>query len=85
MREERADWGRVGPASRQWAGLAGCLEPAAFHQGFFADQIRDILEKAAAVAGDISSNCFLANELEESRGSQGRMAPMGCAGGPLLP
>lgn len=50
----------------------------------FADQIRAILEKAAAVAGDISSNCFLANELEESRGSQGRMAPMGYAGRPLL-
>lgn len=50
----------------------------------FADQIRAILEKAPAVAGDISPNCFLANELEESRGSQDRMAPMGCAGRPLL-
>ena len=32
----------------------------------FADQIRATLEKAAAVAGDISSNSVLANELEGS-------------------
>ena len=51
----------------------------------FADQIRATLEKAAAVARDISSNSFLANELEGSRGSQERIAPLGCAGRPLLP
>lgn len=51
----------------------------------FADQIRATLEKAAAVARDNYSNSFLANELEESGGSQGRMAPLGCAKRPLLP
>lgn len=85
---EKAKWG-AGPASRPVlevvsAGLAGLSEPAASTRGV-ADQIRATLEKAAAVAGDISSNCFLANELEGSRGSQGRMAPLGCAGRPCLP
>lgn len=51
----------------------------------FADQSRATLEKAAAVARDISSNCFLANELEGSRGSQRRMAPLRSAERPLLP
>lgn len=50
----------------------------------FADQIRETLEKAAAVARDNYSNSFLANELEESGGSQGRMAPLGRAERPLL-
>lgn len=68
---------------RQRAGLADRSEPAASIRGV-ADQIRALLGKAAAVAGDISSNCFLANELEEPRGSPGRMAPTGCAGRPLL-
>lgn len=74
---------QTGFGGRQRAGLAGRSEPAAFHQGF-ADQIRALLEEAAAVAGDIFSNCFLANELEESRGSWGRMGPMGYKGRPLL-
>lgn len=68
----------------QQPGQAGHSEPAAFHQGF-ADQIRATLEKAAAVAGDNYSNSFLANELEDSGGSQGRMAPLGLAERPLLP
>lgn len=85
-REIEGGWAQpAGLLQRQPADRAGrTLRDCSFHQGF-AEQIRATLEKAAAVARDNYSNSFLANELEESGGSQGRMAPLGPAERPLLP
>ena len=89
-RKEGVDGGRAGLASRPASEAASGLgwqaaESLLLPTGGFAHRIRVTLEKAAAVARDISSNSFLANELEGSGGSQERMAPLGCAGRPLLP